>query len=368
MRRGTRFGVVGILIITVVASFVCTQPRWKGTITNEGSVIVVRNPKDPLYQTPVLELKEDLAIGGEGAQGEYAMGDLRDVVVDDNGTIYVLDWQNSRVQVFDQAGRFVRTIGRKGQGPGELEIPMTMSLVRKSGELAVHQATGRISFFRTDGTFLRHLQLKTLGLGRGLCDSQGMSYVIEVRVGDNGPRYVVQKLVADGTVTATLAEAPVGNDSKFDPFRPIIWCRIDRSDNFIYGYPETYEIRLFGANSKLFKKIARDYDPVAVTAEERAEQEKAFEGRGTTFDFSKYHAAYRWFFLSDLGHIFVATFEKTTDGKTIHDIFDPEGRFIGRIPLKRMGVGIFKGKYYAHEEDEEGFPVLKRYAVTWLVK
>jgi len=58
---------------------------------------------------------------------------------------------------------------------------------------------------------------------------------------------------------------------------------------------------------------------------------------------SRYHSAYDRFFLSDLGHIFVRTWEKAKDGKRVHDIFDAEGRFIGRIPLKPSGIEILKG-------------------------
>lgn len=29
---------------------------------------------------------------------------------------------------------------------------------------------------------------------------------------------------------------------------------------------------------------------------------------------------------------------------------------------------VLKGKYYALEEDEDGYPIIKRYALTWLVK
>ena len=56
------------------------------------------------------------------------------------------------------------------------------------------------------------------------------------------------------------------------------------------------------------------------------------------------------------------------DGKFIHDIFDADGRFIGRVPLKPFGIEILKGKYYALEEDEDGYQAVKRYAVTWTVK
>ena len=369
MIKGIRFGVVLFMLLMFLAFFACTQPRWKGTIVKEGEVTVIKNPREPLYKIPVVELKEDLSIGGKDAQSDYALGDIRDVVVDDAGIIYVLDSKNFHIKVFDSSGKFLRTIGRKGQGPGEFEVPLMMSLIKTKRELAVHQVTRRMSFFKTDGTFIRHHLFKDLLAGRGICDSTGQIYIMEVRTGDSGSRFVTKKLTEDGTVVATLGDTPASNRDKFNPFRPVGWFEIDGSDNFVYGYPETYEIQFFGASdAKLFKKIIRYFDPVAVTAEERADQEKAYQGTNTIFDFPKYHAAYRWFFLSDRGHIFVATFEKTLDGKFIHDIFDPEGRFIGRIPLKRVGVGIFNGKYFAREEDEEGCPVLKRYAVTWLVK
>jgi len=369
MIKGTRFGIACNVLLTLLASLACTQPSWKGTIAKEGDVTVIKNPLEPIYKTPVLELKEDLSIGGPDAQGEYAIGQIRAFVVDDAGTIYVLDSKNFNVKVFDQSGEFLRTIGRKGQGPGEFELPLMLSLVRTSGELAVHQVTRRMSFFKTDGTFLRHLLFKDLFAGRGVCDSKGHIYIMEVRREDRGSRFVIKKLASDGTVIATLAESPAPGGGKFDPFAPVGWFQIDRNDNFVYGYPETYEIQFFGpSDPKVFKRVIRDYEPVAVTAKERAEQEKAAQGTGTVFDFSKFHGAYRWFFLSDLGHLFVATYEKTKDGKIIHDIFDPEGRFIGRIPLKGMGLGVFKGKYYAREEDEDGFQYVKRYAATWKVR
>jgi hypothetical protein len=86
------------------------------------------------------------------------------------------------------------------------------------------------------------------------------------------------------------------------------------------------------------------------------------------YDFSEYHSAYEGFFMSDLGHLVVRTCEKTGDGKDVNDVFDAEGRFLGRIPLKSYGIAILKDKYYALEQDGEGYQYVKLYAVTWKVK
>jgi hypothetical protein len=87
-----------------------------------------------------------------------------------------------------------------------------------------------------------------------------------------------------------------------------------------------------------------------------------------SFVFPKYHPAFVGFFLSDLGHIFVRTKEDTNDGKSTYDVFDKEGRFINRMPLRPAGITILAGKYYAVEEDDAGYQYVKRYAVTWKTK
>lgn len=360
------------LLLLAVAGSASAQPQWKGTIVKEGDVIVVKNPKEPLYRTPVLELTEDLSLGGPDALGDYAFSQIRHFAVDDSGAIYVLDYKDAHVKVFEASGKYLRTIGRKGQGPGELEAPRSVSIDRAAGELAVLQTSRRMSFFKLDGTFLHHLSFKEIWALYGAVDSRGHIYVTEGVVDDKDPRYEVKMLGPDGSVIVMLARspAPVRSGGKLTAFAAVAWFVVDREDRLIYGYPLAYEIQYFGpAGPKLFKRITREYDPVAVTAEEQRDWEKQNgRGPGQAVDFAKDHSAYDRFFASDDGHLFVRTWEKDADGKRVHDVFDAEGRFIGRVPLKPLGLEMLKGKYYALEEDEEGYQYIKRYAVTWKVR
>jgi hypothetical protein len=41
---------------------------------------------------------------------------------------------------------------------------------------------------------------------------------------------------------------------------------------------------------------------------------------------------------------------------------------IGRIPLMGTPLVMKKGKLYSLEEDEDGFQIVKRYALKWLIK
>lgn len=365
-RRG-----IGLVILTIAVSATSiAQIKWKGSAVKDGDVTIVKNPNEPIYQTQILELKEDLSLGGPGAQGDDAFGKIQSFTVDDSGSIYVLDRMNYNIKVFDPSGRCLRTFGRQGQGPGEFEYPYSLSINKASGELALYELNDGISYFSTNGTFLRHVSLKTTLSGRVVVDSKGQIYIEDYVRNENVAHVETKKLAADGSVAAVIAESPTWFVFNPDPFRAISYFLVDQADNLVFGYPLTYEIRFYGpSDAKVFKRITREYDRTAVTAEERETVEKSVP-RGTTikFEFSKYHSAYHRFFTSDLGHLFVETWDTTKDGMKVYDIFDSEARFISRMPLKPSGIAILKGKYYALEQDEEGYQYVKRYAVTWKIK
>jgi hypothetical protein len=148
---------------------------------------------------------------------------------------------------------------------------------------------------------------------------------------------------------------------------PIAYWLIDQNDNIVYGYPKEYEIKVFNPEGKLIKKITKEYDLVEVTEEEKKERIEGISPQiKSKYVFSKYHSAYRRFFLDDEGRIFIQTWEKIGDGDIYHhDVFDREGRYIAKIPLRVRPLICKKGKLYSIEEDEEGYQVVKRYKVTW---
>jgi len=113
--------IVGFPLLAFMAASTALrgQAKWKGTIVKDGDVTVIKNPKKPLYPTPVLELKEELSLGGAEAQGDYAFGQIRGLTVDDAGAIYVLDYKDSHVKVFDAEGRLIGRIPLKRSG-GEI--------------------------------------------------------------------------------------------------------------------------------------------------------------------------------------------------------------------------------------------------------
>ena len=371
--------LAGLLAFYILSRFLAAvqgdqSPIWKGTITKEGDVVVIKNPKEPINKEPVLSLKVDFTIGGAQAKDEYALALPTSLAVDKKGELFVLDSKESHIKVFDDSGKYVRTIGRPGQGPGEIGAAWSISLPRGSNELAFRDISNRkLTFFSLEGMFLRSIPLR--GMIAGIkTDSQGNAYVSATEFGPGQSMDTLKKMSADmSRVLAEISSRP--EDDSHNPFAPREYWVVDARDRLIFGEGKTYEIRYYDPAGKLIRKVLRAGGLLKVTQKDIDEfaDRKTPAGINPVYNYSSHHGAYRSFFVDDLGHLFVQTWERTPDNRQdIHDIFDAEGRFIGRVPLNRHAdlinpkVRLIQsGKYYAIEPDAEGYEVVKRYSIVW---
>jgi len=79
------------------------------------------------------------------------------VAFDAAGDIFVSDgYQNARVVHFTKEGRFVQSIGgKKGSGPGELQLPHGVAIDRQGRVIVADSDNKRLSLFDREGRFLK---------------------------------------------------------------------------------------------------------------------------------------------------------------------------------------------------------------------
>lgn len=158
---------------------------------------------------------------------------------------------------------------------------------------------------------------------------------------------------------------PSASNEGFNPFGGTIYYRFDKDDRVVWGIPDHYEINIFDTTGSLVKKITKDYDPVEITEEEKKEATEELP-ESIKLKIPKYHNAFRRITTDDEGMIFVMTMERIQGSKGYYyDVFDPEGRYLAKLPFKFRPFLIKKKKIYSITEDEDGFHIVKRYKVNW---
>jgi len=68
-----------------------------------------------------------------------------DIAVDKQGNIYVLDSRLSSIKKFDKNGNFLTSIGKQGQGPGEMQM---------AAQMLIHED----SLYVSDASVLFHIE------------------------------------------------------------------------------------------------------------------------------------------------------------------------------------------------------------------
>jgi DNA-binding beta-propeller fold protein YncE len=104
------------------------------------------------------KLMMTLGKAGQPGNGPDEFNAPSAVVTARNGDIFVADGHggntNARIVKFDKAGKFIKTWGHKGSGPGELDIPHAIAM-DSAGRLFVgDRQNNRIQIFDQDGIFI----------------------------------------------------------------------------------------------------------------------------------------------------------------------------------------------------------------------
>ena len=116
----------------------------------------------------VFELDQDgkvlLTLGTKNQKGTTAglFDTPTDVAVAANGDIFVADGHDgggaatgvSRIVKFDKAGRFLKSWGKKGMGPGEFDVVHSIAIDSRSRVFVADRQNNRVQIFDAEGAFI----------------------------------------------------------------------------------------------------------------------------------------------------------------------------------------------------------------------
>jgi sugar lactone lactonase YvrE len=137
------------------------------------------------------------------------------VVVAPNGDIFVADGHggntNARIVKFSKDGKFIRTWGKKGAGPGEVDIPHAIAMDSRGRLFLGDRQNNRIQVFDQDGSYLDQWSQFSRPSGVFI-DKNDVIYVADsesesvAKNHDGWKRGIRVGRVSDGTVTAFIPD------------------------------------------------------------------------------------------------------------------------------------------------------------------
>src|SRR5712691_10857403 len=130
--------------------------NFPGEDNKKGSVVVKFSPEGKVLMT----------LGKPGVRGNppEALTDPTDVVTDPkNGDVYVAESHMDvtdpnlvgRISVFDKKGKFLRTIGKTGTGPGEFRTPHALEFDSTGRLIVADRHNHRLQILTKEGELLR---------------------------------------------------------------------------------------------------------------------------------------------------------------------------------------------------------------------
>lgn len=346
-------GMGNLLVSLAVAAVTTPPPAW-------AEVAISHNTSEEARQVPTLQLREDLSIGAYSEEEGPTLGRIGDITVSPNGEIYVLDMGFYRVQVFSASGSPLRTISKKGEGPGEISNPSAIAL--GSHDLLYISDGSRIKIFTPSGEYVEEfLASEATGNIRGMAvDTDGSLYVSSCNLIE---QKLVHKYGPDHKWIMSFCDSfAVGQDIdvRVERFAAGGSIGLTSDGNLLFAQKHPYEIRLFTPSGELKRQVFRETDFVRLPGVEITDDGITYTDRGGCYGIVS---------LPSGAFLCTAMKQRTGEegGDTLVDCFSPEGRLLAshRWP-DRFIIKCADGRgrvYAAHLVGE--YPRVVRYIANW---
>jgi hypothetical protein len=103
---------------------------------------------------PTWRLVEEWRVGGEPS-GPHALHDVRDLELLPDGNIVLLEFKDQQIHFLDGRGKPLRTVGRKGGGPGEYQNANGFVVFPDGNRLVNDPDANRFTLLNSKGDFLK---------------------------------------------------------------------------------------------------------------------------------------------------------------------------------------------------------------------
>lgn len=338
---------------------------WVAVRDTIGDTIVVRTVSGSTMGG--LSYVEELSIGQLDGPPEYTFGQIGCLRADGSGGVFVFDMQVPALMQYDANGRYVRTVGRKGQGPGE--YGRFCAGIQRHPDGGVVIADGgnlRVNVYSSEGEHRITFRMATQTFRGNAMDVDAEGRIYEtghIVMSRTAPRTeVVITHDPQGAIVDTLVVPVLPNEVRVGSFA---WLPNQSTDfsptlGLVISDPMTYTLHVDDGAGRVLR-IEREAEPVVPFPEERDNWDRYASHyrarvRGIVDAFEQLpnrKPSIRNIRIMDDGRIWVQVYapaeyvpsdepaqenaEPAIEWRepNHYDVFEPDGAYIGRLELSR---------------------------------
>lgn len=373
--------LIGILLTSLLVAGMALAQK----VETVDGVRVVHNAKGGLWgRSPKASLTKVGTLGDvEATDPNLAFYMPSDMVIDASKNLYVLDTGNHRIQKFGPNGKFLTSYGRQGQGPGDFYYPESFGIDGRGTLFVADTNNQRIQVMAADSKENKTIRVPENAVGKISLLRSGRILMGPGRgvmmIGPGGlekkvePGKLLKTIDLEGRLVSEFG-APfdygemllnrMGNEVLFIP---------DAADNVYLVFPFQNRIEKFSPETKLLWKADRPLNYSVDAPKDKGKMEQ--QGGRFSFRMPAMNRCASGLAVDGKGRLWVATLNRqlkkeeqvsmsvtammssgggrtmgykaegdtdlrTTDAYKL-EIFDPDGVFLGEIPVDSFIDGVF---------------------------
>jgi hypothetical protein len=344
------------------------EPAYPIRIVVIDGVEVLISPDYPRDGRVAYSFEEELSIGVEEGDEFYQLYRPHDIKVAENGDIYVIDWREDHLRVYDNEGKYLRTLAQKGRGPGEFESPASFDFLSDGRIVLLDGRNRQVSIIGKDDVYQSGFKVE--GYCKNLIvDGQDQLYMEKTMLKEVeviGITQIIENKMniycsgLDGRllhdygvyrgIKMNYTRTRQGSMSSSSPYSHTTVWTVDEEGKLYIGYNEKYRLDVYDPDGELVFGFGRDFTPI---------KHEDFRG-GISPEF--WSAFYQHLIFDNESNLWLwhQTGGEEHEGY-LYDIFSPSGIYVKQAVVPHKIHRIKNGKAYCIIRNEDEFFFIKRY-------
>ena len=370
-----------------------SQEKSNAVIEEIDGITYVHNIGEPQYPDRTVEFLEEVTFGSE--EDEVLLGIPSYFSVRSNGNIYISDFSEKNIKVYNSDGRYLKTIGIEGQGPGEFQTSPILRFLEDGRMLALDMISRRCSFYDKDDNLVESFNWEGYkAILHAISDTLIIFTETSMDRETMESKFKLTMINFDGKDIKELFALRQSDNVNIEflgrsfpmpqPYSPLSIIAADEANKVLYHCRgDKFEIEIYDFQGNLMKKYDVPYTRIPITEKDKEEYLNRIEeslkqspsmpkdllDAYKSMPFPETFPVTNRMIVDYNSNLWLRLAEKKEfedETNFAYAIFDKEGNYTAKVWTQyNPQLFVNDAMYTTIEDNETGLRTVKRYKIQW---